>query len=292
MALVKASGSTWVRFDVAAVQVESAPSVRNWSNIDRIVSSALVHGLEPLGIVTTLPRWAAASWDVGPTTATQRAAFAEFSRSAAARYVGRVTYWEVWNEPNNQTFWRNPAVGDYVSLLKSASPAIKAGNPGAKVLMGGTAGGQLAPNDTESWFGGMYANGAQAYFDFANMHPYPDGGNPVVASSGEMSHIAAIRATMTSYGDGAKIMFGTESGFPTAAANSTSLQGQATLLGGLFSFWHSATWGQQGPLFVYTLRDLPDAVDREAWFGIIRSDFSAKPAFAALVSINAAVTTG
>ncbi len=291
MTLVAASGSKWLRFDVAATQIEATSGVRYWTNIDRVVASALAHGLTPLGVLTTLPAWAASTWYTGATTAAQRTAFASFAQAAAAHFAGKIGYWEVWNEPNNPTFWQNPSIANYTLLLKAAYPAIKAGSPSVKVLMGGTAGGQSAPNNTETWLTGLYANGGKAYFDCANIHPYPDGGTATVnPSSGEMSHIAHLRTTMAANGDSAKVIFGTETGFPTAGANSTSEAGQATLVTGLFAYWKTATGSQQGPLFVYTLRDLPGAADREAWFGLVRNDFSVKPAFAALTAVNAAAT--
>ena len=49
-----------------------------------------------------------------------------------------IRMWQVWNEPNLLPFWAtHPWVASYLALLRQAHDAIKAADPGAKVVLGG-----------------------------------------------------------------------------------------------------------------------------------------------------------
>ena len=62
--------------------------------------------------------------------------WARFVATTVARYNGRVSVWEMWNEPDFSAFWSG-SVSDYVRLLKVGYLAAKAANPTATVLVGG-----------------------------------------------------------------------------------------------------------------------------------------------------------
>jgi beta-glucosidase/6-phospho-beta-glucosidase/beta-galactosidase len=71
----------------------------NWTYVDRLITGARAHGLEPLMTISSAPTWA------GGTHASP-GKLGQFARAAARRYSGsfqglpRVRYWLVWNEPN------------------------------------------------------------------------------------------------------------------------------------------------------------------------------------------------
>jgi hypothetical protein len=79
----------------------------NWQEFDSEVRSAVAHGLEPIALVGSPPKWAA---DVGSFgTYLYEPSPTElhlFAIAAAKRYSGtfldlpRVRYWALWNEPN------------------------------------------------------------------------------------------------------------------------------------------------------------------------------------------------
>ncbi|HRY10673.1 MAG TPA: hypothetical protein P5544_11945 [Candidatus Nanopelagicales bacterium] len=60
-----------------------------------------------------------------------------FTQDLAARFP-QVTDWEIWNEPNSDDFMRGASAMDYAKVLASAHQGIKAGNPNARVIFGGT----------------------------------------------------------------------------------------------------------------------------------------------------------
>jgi hypothetical protein len=88
---------------------------------------------------------------------------------------------------------------------------------------------------------------------------------------------------MTSYGDGAKQIWGTEFGYPTGGQQSMSEQTQADYVNPTIDTWYSHSFA--GPLLWYCGRDSgTSAIDREDHFGLLRYDGSAKPAYLALAA--------
>jgi hypothetical protein len=211
------------------------------------------------------------------------AAYASFMASLARQFAGRVAVWELWNEPDG-TFWTGgkPAPpGAYADMLRRTYPAVKAADPSATVITGG-----LVGNDWE-FVQALYANGAKGSFDAVAHHPYTWGILPGTAQDWSAWYqmygtSPSLRSTMVDNGDGAKKIWATEFGAPTNGPSgsfvSESDQADQVTVG--FAKWRSYDWA--GPLFWYAARDAGTATDtRENFFGIVRSDFSAKPALAA-----------
>ena len=289
LARVAASGVRWLRFDVAAAEIEATQGGANWTKIDRVVTSARSAGLELLGIVTTLPAWsrpAGTIWNYGPKTDAERAAFADFAARAATRYAGRINTWEVWNEPNLDQFWSpTPRASDYAALLKVAYPAIKKAVPSALVISGGTGWAGSSPDIASvQWYTSLYALGANLSFDAATVHPYADFTN---VAGGEMGKAVQIRDLMDAHGDAAKLLWGTETGAPTGGSASTTEANQAKMLVDGYNYWNAIR--NHGPLFWHTLKDTTNTT-REGYFGLLRLDGSAKPAYGAMQSYLTAMT--
>jgi hypothetical protein len=90
----------------------------------------------------------------------------------------------------------------------------------------------------------------------------------------------SLRSVMTDNGDAGKQIWATEFGAPTngPAESFVSEQAQATAVTRAFQLFGSYKWA--GPLFWYSERDLGTAATtRENFFGVLRNDFSPKPAF-------------
>jgi len=101
---------------------------------------------------------------------------------------------------------------------------------------------------------------------------------------------------MASNGDGAKKIWLTEFGAPTATVQTgigpvvINEQTQASMISnGVAS---ARTLPYVGPTFVYTIRDYGTGnADPEQNYGMLRTDFSAKPAYAALQSAAATASS-
>ena len=130
--------------------------------------------MKPLGLLLHTPAWArvagANDLEGAPNDPIQ---FATFAKAAATRYLGMVPAWEVWNEQN--TTWKPaPNVNAYAAVLATAYNAIKSVNSNLFVLAGGLAAADNIGTDIApiTFMNGLYAAGANKYFDALAMHPY------------------------------------------------------------------------------------------------------------------------
>lgn len=135
-------GWTTVPFRWDAVQ-PSGPA--DWeapiSDVD--LSLLLACGQQVVGVLTGVPPWAA-----DPQTGLPRGLglppndpqnlWANFVRTAARRYAGRVSGWMVWDRPDDPKAWPGTAA-DYFRLLEVSYQVIRSEDPGSPVLTGGIA---------------------------------------------------------------------------------------------------------------------------------------------------------
>jgi hypothetical protein len=212
---LQAAGVQWVRIDVSWSGIEwTARGDRNKWWIDRVdtcVDEARKRGISVLVTLWLTPAWANGGRGerVAPN---DPGSYAEFARWAAEYWRGRVAAWEVWNEPNpSESYW-NGTTEQYVSLLKAAYPAFKAGDPGALVVLGGP-----SYNDA-AWIDRVYALGAKGSFDVLATHPYQGLADapPDAADDGNkwwFTHLSTVRDVMIRYGDEATPVWFTEFGW-------------------------------------------------------------------------------
>lgn len=65
-------------------------------------------------------------------------AWQNFIRATVQRYRGKVTHFEIWNEPDNRQFWGPglPDMAEYVKLVRITSAIIRAEAPESKIIGG------------------------------------------------------------------------------------------------------------------------------------------------------------
>jgi hypothetical protein len=120
----------------------------DWSGMDARVNAIAGRGMEPLLSLYAAPGWAKTTREYGgqPRPTPKPEDFAAFVTAAARRYsgatagVGRVRYYQLWNEPNLKTYL-DPvdAVEQYRAMVKAAYPAVHAAATGNRVVAGGLA---------------------------------------------------------------------------------------------------------------------------------------------------------
>jgi len=98
-------------------------------------------GIRVIPYIAYTPRWASSStgedfWRYPPADLD---AFGATVGMLARRYRGRVTSWEIWNEPDNRDYWRG-SVAQFAALLRVGARAVRAADPAAQVVFGGVAG--------------------------------------------------------------------------------------------------------------------------------------------------------
>ena len=285
-----AAGVTWVRIDLGwqSLQEVGPDTYSQWyvDRADRTIDMARARGISVLATLWATPPWAngGVGRHVPPTDV---ADYARVAKWAAEHFDGRVSAWEVWNEPNHPSFWSGTAA-DYTKLLKAAYPAFKAGSPATPVVLG-------APvyNDTD-WLAEMYAAGGQGSFDIMATHPYQGVSNtpPEAPDDGtvwRMSHVTAVRALMERYGDGDKKIWFTEFGWsshPNTGTESSwaigvTEQQQADFLVRTIKYL-AANHPYVTNVFWYNERNRSSGKVHMDNYGLLNRDLSDKPAYTAL----------
>ncbi len=222
--MVREMGAPWIVefFPWAYYQAENGEIA--WSHPDMVISHAHTQGLTVIARIGLTPGWARPP-DTPLTYLGEEsyADFASFAAEFAGRYVGKVDYLIVGNEPNLSYEWgyRVTTAEDYVNLLKAVYPAVKEANPDMNILAGALAptlepeGSQWGLNDLQ-YLQEMYDAGTGAYFDGLAVHAY---GLTFPADSEPHSQILnfrrveLVREIMVENGDERKSIYITEAGW-------------------------------------------------------------------------------
>jgi len=297
-ALIKAEGFSAVRLDIEWPLIEPRKGQFDWAYTDQIVMGAANHGLTVLGLLFGAPSWAVApaarSFIHSPPADPK--AFGGFVKLVTQRYRKAVHSWEIWNEPNiGDSF--NPTVNVplYAAMLENAYSAIKSVDPAAAVITGGTSPSidtddSLAPGN---FIRQLYQNGAGKFFDAVAMHPYSSPDFLSYEGPPYSSHraIKEVSDAMASNGQGYKRIWFTEFGASTAPTDAkgpdlgaqdvgVSEGRQADILTDGITYMQSLP--NCGPIFVFDHRDGENSLEVVNDYGLLRSDFSPKPALAAV----------
>lgn len=257
-----ATGATWVRIGVqwAALQQERPtagdPGWQRWhlSKADRVINQAVRRGLDVSVTLLRTPDWANGGRG-REALPDDPATYAQAIEWLAHRYRGRVSSWEIYNEPNNDNHLR-ASVGEYVRLLCAAYPAVHRGDPSAKVVFGGTSGVDYEYIDA------AYERGAKGCFDVMAVHPYNGEYSPTLEARSQhrwwWRNIELVRQVMRRNNDLATPVWFTEFGWSTHP-NTASTP----------SWERGVTYDQQAryavQLLRITRRQYP-YVERVAWY--------------------------
>jgi hypothetical protein len=271
----------------------------NFSATDQLVGEASRRGLTVLPIILGAPGWDGQTYKGGFVVLPRAdGPYAAFARALVRRYGPRGSFWsayqyslklpirmwQIWNEPNVRVFWPpQPYYSRYLALLRAAHDAIKAADPGAKVVLAGL------PNYSWVELARMYRRGARKLFDVVALHPYTR------SPQGVITILSYVRGVMNRFGDRRKPMIADEISWPSSLGRTTHGVGydfQTTPAGqarrvaqvlpllaknrrrlGLASFYYYDWAGQDRPNYIVF-----DFSGLLHWDG---ASFSAKPALAA-----------
>jgi polysaccharide biosynthesis protein PslG len=280
---VAVAGASMIRTDFAWPLIQpDGPSRFDWSVPDRIVAAALRRRLKVVAILDYTPVWARSAGSNQFYPPGDVSAFANFCSAVAGRYrKSGVRAYEIWNEPNQSYFWRPlPDPERYAALLSAAYRAIKAADRGVTVLGGATTGGWAASSGPKmspvAFLDRVYSAGGGGSFDAWSHHPYTF--DFTLSSTSAWSLMGdtsrSLRSVMTEHRDGLKKIWVTEFG---ASTSDIAEAAQRQLIAGACSRFPRYAFA--GPLCCYSYRDAgPDTSDSEQNFGLVRYDWSEKPA--------------
>lgn len=307
--LLESTRATSGRLDVAwsSLQVNGRGTISSSyrDRIDAVVAGAHARGISLVLTLHETPCWASSApaelklgcegayWDRG-VTRYPPSSYADFAWAAswiAERYAGRIAALELWNEPNYDVGHTNLTTADkpgvYTAMVKAAYPAVKAVAPGLPVLAGATAFAD------DVFLKGLYANGIRGFYDGISVHPYNEWRAPGAAHDPAwykydfVLGLEAIRRAMTAAGDSSPVWV-TEVGWTNCTVGASrwcvSAEQQAAYSAAVVSLTAERfPWVKA--LILYNLRDKgTDISYTEDNFGLVRRDYTPKPALQAVTS--------
>lgn len=191
-----------------------------WEKYDNIVDLAEKHDLEVLARLDNPPAWTRVMTDTIGTMAPpdNYTDYGDFVEAVVSRYAGRITYYQLWNEPNIYPEWGNQAVSpeDFTRLMCEGYRRAKAADPDVVILSG-----TMAPTVALDYtWGGlndlvflerMYQAGAADCFDVLSVQGYGLWSGPtdqrLRPTVINYPHNLLLRDVMVRHGDGAKPMW-------------------------------------------------------------------------------------
>jgi hypothetical protein len=188
--------------------------VSAWDKYDNIVSLTEKYNVKIMARLGSPPKWSQAKDALpGYEPPIDTADFVNYAKAVAGRYRGRITTWQVWNEPNLYPEWGNlpPNPEAYTDLLCKTYRALKEVDPANTVIMGA-----LGPTFEISernltdyiYLQRMYDAGAGKCFDILSVQGYGLRSSPadqrMRATFINFNHPLYLREIMVNNGDAAK----------------------------------------------------------------------------------------
>jgi polysaccharide biosynthesis protein PslG len=220
-----------------------------WEKYDQIVALAEANGMELIVRLSNPPGWTRAQGEgennvdtFAPPDAVQD--YADFVTAVAGRYKGRVTYYQLWNEPNIYPEWGSYPINpeQYVELLKAGAAALRAADPEARIILGAMASTiNLQPADAPPgnslndllFLQRLYDAGAAPYFDVVAMQGYGLYSGPTDNRMHprviNISRHKFVRDLMVKNGDGTKPIWIAEMNWNATPADVEPRYGRVTL---------------------------------------------------------------
>ena len=291
--LLRLAGFTRVRDGFAWENLEPGRGkyqIPRWSEL--FAAACRTFSIRPLMVVTH-PNRKAYPDGMGehhfPVTPEARTGYANAVAYAARHFAGIMDEWEIFNEANAVD-----ALKEYLPLLSETYDAVKKANPAAQVISnggsgpgGGVGGGHI--------YHTVRNGGADAHDGFS-IHPYmcphaPDVGYPFDEGR-QYLNIQLFLPNMQKLAgefprsDGRKpSIWITEMGW--SSASNTELE-QAAYLARMFLLYRR--YGGVSGVYWYDFQnDGDDPANGEQNFGLIRTDYSPKPAYQAAAVFAAAL---
>lgn len=274
--MIADAGFRFIRMDLLWHQVERQKGVYDFSGYDGLLRSLDRHGVRPLFILAYGNPVYSGNPEVriAPADDASRQAFAAFARAAAKRYRNRGIIWEMWNEPNIGFWMPEPNSGQYMLLARAVAKAVREEDPSATFI-----GPALA------WSGHPFLDeivklGALEVFDAVSVHPYRPGAMPPETAQPDWRNLRHMIDVLAPAGKHIPLVSG-EWGYTVAQipenqqADNTVRMMLANMSAGVrLSIWYD--WHDDGI----------DPKEGEHNFGVVRHDWSPKPAYTAMQTMT------
>jgi polysaccharide biosynthesis protein PslG len=292
--------------------MEPEPDVWTFHNADDILIETEKRKIKVIARLGQVPAWAANDDLANPTSDEHDilpqdiALWANYCRTVATRYAGRIFAYQIWNEPNLAREWGNqpPNAAEYVEILKACSDEIRAADPAAVIISAG-----LAPTGNtdasamrdDLYLDAMYQAGFQQYVDVVGVHApgfsAPEYG-PDDAQKEERGRwfsfrrVEDLRKIMLQHGDAARQVAILEMGWTIDPVNkdyswfAVDEQTQAEYMVRAFEYIHEH-WSPWVGLvnIIYLPKNTWTEQDEEYWWAIALPNNHTRAVFSALVKM-------
>lgn len=134
LAQIKDAGFMGFRDDVAWNRTELTRGVYNYTVLDSRVNLAESSGLRlwaVLGGQNSL-------YGGAPDDSISRSAWLKYIVAVVKRHKKKGIVWELYNEPNEPTFWAPTSAGAYATMVQQSVQAIRSVSPDEIIIAGGT----------------------------------------------------------------------------------------------------------------------------------------------------------
>ncbi len=219
------AGVKWARCQTGWVKCEKTRGVYDFAWLDEVVDELLKRSIQPwfnlgFGNPLYMPGVPVAAVGCVPTEFGEEClvAWKNFVRALVVHFEGRVTHYEIWNEPDINQFWypSKASGGNYAGLVAATAPVIRAASPGALTMGCSSGGGFTEPFNTGyilPFLQEALENGIGDHLDIWSLHPY----QPIPEIFYE-DNLRAIRRLFRRYAPHIRLWQG-ECGYPSQTYN-------------------------------------------------------------------------
>ena len=272
MNIMQNIGVKLVRTDLIWSMCETQKGVYDFSYFDSVYNNYVSRGISVMFILD----YSNPLYETNKSIQTDagRAAFTNFAAAAARHFSGKGIIWEIWNEPNNPEFWQpQPDVNQYMALVKVTVPAIRKVDPSSVII---------APATSEiplTFLEACFSQGLLQLVDAVSIHPYRLTSPPETFEV-DLNNLRALIAKYNS-GNPNFPVISSEWGYSSVGSGiDENTQGKylsRMMLDNLSLGIPVSVW--------YSLKDT--GITSNTWdhLGLVRSDYSQKPAYSALQTL-------
>jgi hypothetical protein len=271
--------------------------VDSWAKYDNIVDLAEKYDIEIIARLDNPPSWTRALTDTIGTHAPPDSLddYGDFVEAVVSRYRGRISYYQLWNEPNIFPEWGNQPVDPeaFTDLLCTGYQRVKSANPEAVVLAGA-----LSPtialdgrdlNDLV-FLQRMYKAGAKSCFDILSAQGYGLWSGPtdqrLRPTVINYPHVVLLRDLMVNNGDAVKQVWISEAGWNTVPESMDDPYGRVSdeeqARYAIQAYQRAQSdWPWTGVINYWFFKRPSDAEQNQPWyyFRLLEPDFSATQAW-------------
>jgi polysaccharide biosynthesis protein PslG len=290
LAMMQKAGIVRTRIDFNMITIEPSQGDFVWARYDNIVTSAASYRIS---IIADLEQYNTPGWangNRGSMYAPHASIYHAYAQAIASHYLGKISLFEIGNEPNLAKYWPPKANATvYSAFLKAGYTGVKAGNPSAKVISGGLAQVQ-GSNNPISFLTRMYEKGVKGYFDYLGIHPYSQPNGPDFSSQdlgvGSFNKVSEVKDLMDQEGDQNKQIMITEIGWPTPSnlsGGGVTQSDQAAYISLLYAKIMYENYQYVSIACIYDfINDATNATNSQDNFGILNANYTQKPAYKSL----------